>query len=117
MHAVFLYHAIQQGMDFGIVNPATKVLYSDIPQDQLTVIEDVILNRRKGAAETLTELANRLLEEQETKKDGIPGSSSQGDAKNHSQEEWRSADVDHRLQHALIKGVGDYLQQDMQEEK
>ena len=59
MHAVFLYHAIQQGMDFGIVNPATKVLYSDIPQDQLTVIEDVILNRRKGAAEALTELANK----------------------------------------------------------
>lgn len=115
MHAVFLYHAIQQGMDFGIVNPATKVLYSDIPQDQLTVIEDVILNRRKGAAETLTELANRLLEEQENKKDGIPDASSQGDAKNRPQEEWRSADVDHRLQHALIKGVGDYLQQDIEE--
>ena len=115
MHAVFLYHAIQQGMDFGIVNPATKVLYSDIPQDQLTVIEDVILNRRKGAAETLTELANRLLEEQENKKDSSSGSSSQGDAKNRPQEEWRSADVDHRLQHALIKGVGDYLQQDIEE--
>ena len=65
MHAVFLYHAIQKGMDFGIVNPATKVTYADIPEDQLEVIEDVILNRKKGAAEALTELAGKLLEEQE----------------------------------------------------
>ena len=55
MHAVFLYHAIQQGMDFGIVNPATKVTYNDIPQDQLEIIEDVVLNRKKGAAERLIE--------------------------------------------------------------
>lgn len=51
MHAVFLYHAIQQGMDFGIVNPASKILYSDIPAEQLTIIEDVILNRHAGASE------------------------------------------------------------------
>ncbi len=112
MHAVFLYHAIQQGMDFGIVNPATKVLYSDIPQDQLTVIEDVILNRRKGAAETLTELANRLLAAQEQASDqqaqNVQSTSS-------SQEAWRSEDVNHRLQHALIKGIGDYLPQDLEE--
>ena len=112
MHAVFLYHAIQQGMDFGIVNPATKVLYSDIPQDQLTVIEDVILNRRKGAAETLTELANRVLAAQEQASDqqaqNVQSTSS-------SQEAWRSEDVNHRLQHALIKGIGDYLPQDLEE--
>ena len=112
MHAVFLYHAIQQGMDFGIVNPATKVLYSDIPQDQLTIIEDVIQNRRKGAAEALTELANRLLAEQEN--------ASQNTQDPHSPHqpqspEWRSEDVNHRLQHALIKGVGDFLQQDLEE--
>ena len=50
MHAVFLYHAIQHGMDFGIVNPATKVTYNDIPAEQLEIIEDVVLNRKKGAA-------------------------------------------------------------------
>ena len=55
MHAVFLYHAIQAGMDFGIVNPATKVTYADIPQEQLEIIEDVVLNRKKGAAERLIE--------------------------------------------------------------
>jgi 5-methyltetrahydrofolate--homocysteine methyltransferase len=57
MHAVFLYHAISQGMDFGIVNPATKVTYADIPDEQLEVIEDVILNRKSDAAEALVELA------------------------------------------------------------
>ena len=112
MHAVFLYHAIQQGMDFGIVNPATKVLYSDIPQDQLTVIEDVILNRKKGAAEALTELANRLLAEQENASTDAhqPHSPHQPQTP-----EWRSEDVNHRLQHALIKGIGDYLPQDLEE--
>ncbi len=109
MHAVFLYHAIQQGMDFGIVNPATKVLYSDIPQDQLTVIEDVILNRRKGAAEALTELANQLLEEQQSQ------SSSVGLSPHPQQEKWREDSLEQRLQYALIKGIGDYLQQDLDE--
>ncbi len=109
MHAVFLYHAIQQGMDFGIVNPATKVLYSDIPQDQLTVIEDVILNRRKGAAEALTELANQLLEEQQSQ------SSSAGLSPHPQQEKWREDSLEQRLQYALIKGIGDYLQQDLDE--
>ncbi len=111
MHAVFLYHAIQKGMDFGIVNPATKVLYSDIPQDQLTIIEGVILNRHKGASEALTELANRLLAEQE---DAFQNAQDTQSA-HHSQEAWRSEDLDHRLQHALIKGVGDYLPQDLEE--
>ena len=111
MHAVFLYHAIQKGMDFGIVNPATKVLYSDIPQDQLTIIEGVILNRHKGASEALTELANRLLAEQEDASQNAQDTQSA----HHSQEAWRSEDLDHRLQHALIKGVGDYLPQDLEE--
>ena len=109
MHAVFLYHAIQQGMDFGIVNPATKVLYSDIPEDQLTIIEDVILNRRAGAADALTDLANRLLEEQQAQ-------SSSAEVKAPVQHEaWRDEDVSHRLQHALIKGIGDYLSEDIAE--
>ena len=53
MHSVFLYHAIGKGMDFGIVNPATKVTYDDIPADQLEIIEDVVLNRKKDASEVL----------------------------------------------------------------
>ena len=59
MHAVFLYHAIREGMDMGIVNPATSVLYSDIPADVLERIEDVVLNRRPDAGERLIELADR----------------------------------------------------------
>ena len=57
MHAVFLYHAIRQGMDMGIVNPAASVLYTDIPADVLERIEDVVLNRRPDAAERLIETA------------------------------------------------------------
>ena len=109
MHAVFLYHAIQHGMDFGIVNPASKVLYSDIPHDQLEVIEDVILNRRKGAAETLTELANQLLETQQSQ----PAST--GLSSPSQQEKWREESLEQRLQYALIKGIGDFLQQDLDE--
>lgn len=109
MHAVFLYHAIQHGMDFGIVNPASKVLYSDIPHDQLEVIEDVILNRRKGAAETLTELANQLLEAQQSQ----PAST--GLSSPSQQEIWREESLEQRLQYALIKGIGDFLQQDLDE--
>ena len=65
MHAVFLYHAIREGMDMGIVNPATSVLYTDIPADVLERIEDVVLNRRPDAAERLIETAERLKAEKE----------------------------------------------------
>lgn len=60
MHAVFLFHAMSKGMDMAIVNPATKVMYQDIPQDLLEAIEDVILNRRNDASERLTDLAQKL---------------------------------------------------------
>ena len=106
MHAVFLYYAIQAGMDFGIVNPATKVLYSDIPQAQLEVIEDVILCRRPGASERLITLAAELAAEQSTTDPAKPTD---------SRAEERPESVEERLQQALIKGVGDYLQQDLQE--
>lgn len=106
MHAVFLYHAIQQGMDFGIVNPATKVLYSDIPQNQLTIIEDVILNRHAGAADALIDLANQLLEQQDQQTVTETAKVC---------EEWRNENIDHRLQYALIKGIGDYLSQDLED--
>ena len=107
MHAVFLYHAIQAGMDFGIVNPATKVLYSDIPRQQLDIIEDVILNRRKDAAERLIALAAELAATDEKTK-GIPATNDDSKAR-------KNASVEERLQQALIKGVGDYLQEDLAE--
>ena len=66
MHAVFLYHAIQKGMDFGIVNPSAKVTYADIPDEQLEIIEDVILYRRKDASERLTQLAEEILRSEQT---------------------------------------------------
>ena len=74
MHAVFLYHAIQKGMDFGIVNPSSKVTYNDIPQEQLDVIEDVILYRRKDASDRLIQLADRLSrsEEGEVRNENTP---------------------------------------------
>ena len=107
MHAVFLYHAIQAGMDFGIVNPATKVLYTDIPQDQLEIIEDVILNRKSGASEKLIALAQELAQEDAGKSSEISTTSKTS--------ENRSGSVEERLQQALIKGVGDYLQEDLEE--
>ena len=108
MHAVFLYHAIQQGMDMGIVNPATSVLYTDIPQDILERIEDVVLNRRPDAAERLIETAERLKQEKE-------GTASQ-EGNVSAQLLWRNnTTVEERLQYALVKGLSDYLEEDLQE--
>ena len=108
MHAVFLYHAIQKGMDFGIVNPATKVTYADIPQDQLDVIEDVILNRKKGAAEALIELANRLMEAGEAG-GKVPN------AEKTSVACPPDLPLEERLEKALVKGIADHLEADLKE--
>lgn len=109
MHAVFLYHAIEAGMDFGIVNPASKVTYADIPDDQLEIIEDVILNRKKGASERLIDLAERVKLEHEAAKN-------QGGAQQTAvQEEWRSQSVHDRLVYALRRGISDYLDEDLHE--
>ena len=104
MHAVFLYHAIQQGMDMAILNPATSVLYSDIPADVLERIEDVVLNRRPDAAERLVEIAEAL-------KEAMSNTTAQAVG----QQAWREDSVENRLQYALVKGVGDYLESDLQE--
>lgn len=109
MHAVFLYHAIGAGMDFGIVNPASKVTYADIHDDQLEIIEDVILNRKKGASERLIDLAERVKLEQEAAKN--QGGAQQAAA----QEEWRSQSVHDRLVYALRRGISDYLDEDLHE--
>ena len=107
MHAVFLYHAISQGMDFGIVNPATKVLYNDIPADRLEIIEDVVLNRCQGASERLIALAEEIKASQEAAADVNMAS--------REQEEWRLKPLDERLQYALVKGIGDHLEEDLAE--
>ena len=106
MHAVFLFHAIQQGMDFGIVNPATKVTYSDIPQEQLEVIEDVVLNRKKGSAEHLISLAAELVQQHlsdASQSSTVPPLSI------------LQLPLEERLSHALVKGIGDYLEADLME--
>ena len=104
MHAVFLYHSIQQGMDMAIVNPATSVLYSDIPADVLERIEDVVLNRRPDAAERLIETAEAL-----------KASSANVSAQSSNQQAWRETSMEERLQYALVKGLGEYLETDLQE--
>lgn len=113
MHAVFLYHAIQKGMDFGIVNPATKVAYGDIPADQLEILEDVVLNRRADAAERLIELADQIKQQQEALKNGAAAGDAAAVSK--AQPEWRKEDVAKRLSTALVKGVAEYMEEDIQE--
>lgn len=113
MHAVFLYHAIGAGMDMGIVNPATSVLYTDIPADVLCSIEDVVLNRRPDAADRLIEMAQRLKAEAEASR--TTGADVSGNAAS-GVDSWRcEVDVDERLSYALVKGIGDYLQDDLTE--
>lgn len=106
MHAVFLYHAIQAGMDFGIVNPATRVVYDDIPADLLRVLEDVVLCRRPDATEELVGLAAKVMERQAEAKASVGA----GQA---SEPQWRSLPLGERLSTALVKGVGDYLEADI----
>lgn len=113
MHAVFLYHAIQKGMDFGIVNPATKVAYGDIPADQLEILEDVVLNRKADAAERLIELADQIKQQQEALKNGAAAEGAAAVSK--AQPEWRKEDVAKRLSTALVKGVAEYMEEDIQE--
>ena len=104
MHAVFLYHAIQEGMDFGIVNPSSKVTYQDIPKEQIEVIEDMILYRRPDAAERLMRLAGETLQATEDV-----------DVQAKAEADRGKLPIEDRLQEALVKGVGDYLEADLKE--
>ena len=112
MHAVFLYHAIHAGMDFGIVNPATKVQYADIPPQQLEIIEDVILNRKAGAADRLTELAKELEEERAAADKNTEGTYI---TKTADDKPIESLSIEDRLAEALIRGNGDTLSTDLAE--
>ncbi len=102
MHSVFLYHAIKKGMDMGIVNPSSSILYQDIEPSFRTLLQDVILYRRKEAAEELIAYAQNIHQE----------ASNVLDTK---QELWRETPVEQRLEYALMKGIGDYLENDIKE--
>ncbi len=97
MHSVFLYHAIQAGMDMGIVNAGMIMVYDDIPKDLLQLIEDVLFNLRPDATERLVSFAQR-----------VKGS----EKKQESLKEWRKDSVEQRLSYALVKGIADHVVED-----
>ena len=102
IHAVFLYHAIRNGMDMGIVNAGQLAIYEDIPSELRNAIENVILARHEGATEKLLELADRYRE------DGATVEKKEDQA-------WRSLPVSKRLEHALIKGIDEFIEIDTEE--
>ena len=102
MHSVFLYHAIKEGMDMGIVNAAEAVIYDDIPSDLRDLVEDVILNRRSEATDELIAYA-------ENNRGGAAA------PKEQQQQEWRSLPLEERVEYALIKGITSYLEEDINE--
>lgn len=100
MHSAFLYHAIKAGMDMGIVNAGMLEVYEEIPKDLLELVEDVLLNRRPDATERLVEFADTIKSKgKEIVRD----------------EEWRKGTVQERLSHALVKGIIEYLDADVEE--
>jgi len=100
MHSAFLYHAIQAGMDMGIVNPGMIDVYEEIPKDLLQAVEDVLFNRRPDATESLTNFAERI-------KGG--GRTLQKDTA------WRDQPLEERLTHALVKGITEFIEEDTEE--
>jgi 5-methyltetrahydrofolate--homocysteine methyltransferase len=100
MHSAFLFHAIKAGMDMGIVNAGQLEVYEEIPKDLLEKVEDVILNRKPDATERLIEFAETI-----KKKDKIE----------EKKDEWRNLPVEERLKHALIKGIVDFIDVDVEE--
>jgi len=101
IHAVFLYHAIKEGMDMGIVNPSQLEVYDEIPKDLLELVEDVVLNKRDDATERLLEYADK--------------NKSSGKKESKQDLEWRNDTVESRLSHALVKGIVDFIDEDTEE--
>jgi len=100
MHSAFLYHAIKAGMDMGIVNPGMLAVYEEIPKDLLELVEDVLLNRQSDATERLVVFAQTVKEKGKVEvKDDT----------------WRAGPVEERLSHALVKGITDFIDQDVEE--
>lgn len=99
IHAVFLYYAIKNGMDMGIVNPTMLAIYADIPEELRNAVEDVVLNRNEDATEVLLDLAEKYRGSgaEKVKKEDLA---------------WREWEVEKRLEHALVKGVADYVEED-----
>ncbi|MDO9554813.1 methionine synthase [Rhodonellum sp.] len=100
MHSAFLYHAIKHGMDMGIVNPAMLEIYDDIPKDLLQKVEDVLFNRSEDATEQLLAFAESV---------------KAGDKKEVVNEAWREDPVSKRIEHALVKGILDFILDDIEE--
>lgn len=100
MHSAFLYHAIKAGLDMGIVNAGMLEVYDEIPKELLELVEDVILNRRDDATDRLIEYAQNI---SSTKKD------------EETVEEWRSNSLEDRISHSLVKGINDFVEEDMKE--
>jgi len=100
MHSAFLYHAIKAGLDMGIVNAGMLEVYEEIPKDLLELVEDVLLNRRPDATERLVDFADTI----KTKGKVIV-----------KDEEWRKNSIESRLSHSLVKGIIDYLDDDVEE--
>lgn len=100
MHSAFLFHAIQHGMNMGIVNPTMLEIYDDIPKDFLEIVEDVLLDRKDDATERLVEFAEQFINDV---------------SKSIDVQEWRNDSVEDRLSHALIKGIVDFVEQDTAE--
>ena len=100
MHSVFLYHAIKAGMNMGIVNPALLEVYDDIPKDLLTHVEDVILDRRHDATERLLDFAESVVGKAKESKVDLS---------------WRTEPVQDRITRALVKGVDQYIEEDVEE--
>ena len=100
MHSAFLYHVIQAGLDMGIVNAGMLQVYDEIPKDLLKLVEDVILNRRKDATERLIAYAEKVKGSKESVE---------------KIDEWRNEVVEERLKHALIKGIVEYVEDDVEE--
>ena len=101
MHSVFLYHAIQAGMDMGIVNAGMMTVYSEIPDELRERVEDVILNRRDDATDRLLDIADKYK--------GVKGEVKKEDL------EWREGTVNERLTHALVKGITTFIEDDTEE--
>ncbi len=101
MNAAFLYHAIQAGLDMGIVNPQQLEVYEEIDRELLTYIEDVLLNRRPDATERLIDYAEKV--------------KGRADGGRRRADEWRSGTVEERLKHALLRGLTDFIDEDTEE--
>ncbi|MFH1853093.1 MAG: methionine synthase [Candidatus Neomarinimicrobiota bacterium] len=100
LHSVFLYHAIQAGLDMGIVNAGQLAIYDDLPAELCSAAEDVILNRRPEATECLTELAHKY---------------QSAGPRQQANREWRDLPVRERLRHALVEGIVDHIESDVDE--